>query len=82
MFRIQFRPDAALVLLEERHAGETYEIVDRDREYLTKWLPWVDFTHSAGDIAVFIRRSLEQFARNEGFHAGILLRVGSAALLE
>src|SRR5215831_18864681 len=72
MFRIQFRPDAALVLLEERHAAEIYEIVDRDREYLTEWLPWVDMTHSPGDIAVFIRRSLEQFARNEGFHAGIL----------
>ena len=30
MFRLQFRPDAALVLLEERHAAEIYEIVHRD----------------------------------------------------
>jgi ribosomal-protein-serine acetyltransferase len=72
MFRLQFRPDAALVLLEEGHAAEIYEIVDRDRAYLTEWLPWVDMTHSPGDIAIFIRRSLEQFARNEGPHAGIL----------
>jgi|SRR5947209_2970236 len=72
MFRLQFRPDAALVLLEERHAAEIYEIVHRDREHLAEWLPWVDMTHSAADIAIFIRRSLEQFARNDGFHAGIL----------
>ena len=72
MFRLQFRPDAALVLLEERHAAEIYEIVDRNREYLTEWLPWVDTTHSAGDVAVFIRGSLQQFARNEGFHAAMV----------
>ena len=72
MFRIPFRPDAALVLLEESHAGEIYTVVNRDREYLARWLPWVDVTHSAADVAVFIRRSLEQFARNEGFHAGIV----------
>jgi ribosomal-protein-serine acetyltransferase len=72
MFRLQFRPDAALVLLEERHAAEIYGIIQRDREYLAEWLPWVDMTRSVGDIAVFIRKSLEQFARNEGFHAGIV----------
>ena len=73
MFRIQFRPDAALVLLEERHAAEIYQVVNRDRDYLSEFLPWVDMTHSPADIAQFIRRALEQFARNEGFHAGILL---------
>ncbi len=72
MFRLQFRPDSALVLLEERHAAEIYQIVQRDREYLAEWLPWVDMTRSPGDVAVFIHRSLEQFARNEGFHAGIV----------
>jgi ribosomal-protein-serine acetyltransferase len=72
MFRLDFRPDAALVILEERHAVEIYDVVDRNRDHLTEWLPWVDMTHSPGDVAIFIRRSLEQFARNEGFHAGII----------
>ncbi len=72
MFRLQYRPDAALVLLEESYAAEIYAIVNHDREYLAEWLPWVDVTHSPADIVVFIRRSLEQLARNEGFHAGIL----------
>jgi len=72
MFRLQYRPDAALVLLEESYAAEIYELVHHDREYLAEWLPWVDMTHSSADIVVFIRRSLEQFARNDGFHAGIL----------
>lgn len=73
MFRVQFRPDAALVLLEETHAAEVYAVVNRERNHLAEWLPWVDMTHSPADIAVFTRRALEQFARNEGFHAGIMI---------
>lgn len=71
MFRMSFRPDAELVLLEEHHAPLVYAAVERNREHLREWLPWVDATHSADTVATFIRKSLEQFARNEGFHAGI-----------
>jgi ribosomal-protein-serine acetyltransferase len=46
-------------------------MVDKDREYLGQWLPWVSETNHPDDVAAFTRRCLEQFARNEGFHAGI-----------
>jgi ribosomal-protein-serine acetyltransferase len=72
MFRVHYRADAALLLLDEGRSAEIFEIVDRDRRYLSEFLPWVDMTHSSSDIAFFIRRSLEQYARNEGFHAGIV----------
>ena len=44
MFRAHIRPDVDLRLLEERHAGAVFAVVDQNREYLREWLPWVDAT--------------------------------------
>jgi len=71
MFRAQIRPGIDLRLLEERHAGTVFALVDQDREYLSEWLPWVDATITMDDTLSFIRSSLEQFAENHGFAAGI-----------
>src|SRR5580692_7232840 len=71
MFRAQIREDLYLQLIEERHAAEVFSLVDRDRAYLRKWLPWVDSTETVDDTLSFIRSSLEQFASNKGFAAGI-----------
>ena len=58
-------------MLEERHAATVFALVDRDREYLREWLPWVDSTLRQEDSLSFIRASLEQFASNSGFAAGV-----------
>jgi ribosomal-protein-serine acetyltransferase len=60
-----------LRLLEERHAEAVFALADRNREHLRPWLPWVDYTKSADDVRRFIRETLDQFANNLGFHAGI-----------
>jgi ribosomal-protein-serine acetyltransferase len=71
MFRAQLRENLNLRLLEERHAPEVFSLVDRDRDYLREWLPWVDSTVTHDDTLSFIRSSLEQFASQKGFVAGI-----------
>jgi len=71
MFRAHIRESASLHLLEERHAAEVFSLVDQDRAYLREWLPWVDATQTVDDTLSFIRSSLEQFASNKGFVAGI-----------
>ena len=70
-FRIAIREDAELRLLEEHHASGIYRLVEANRARLRRWLPWVETTRSAEDVREFIRRSLEQFARNEGYAAAI-----------
>ena len=55
-----------LRLVEERHAPAIFAAVDRDREYLRQWVAWVDATRTEEDILAFIRRSMEQFASNNG----------------
>ena len=71
MFSHSLENGLELKILELRHAPFVYEAVVRNREYLRRWLPWVDKTHSADDVEAFIKMSLEQFAANEGFAAGI-----------
>lgn len=71
MFRATVRPGVELQLLEERHAPVMFALADRERERLREWLPWVDATRTEEDLLAFIRKSLEQFAANEGFAAGI-----------
>ena len=69
MFRIPVRSDLELRLAVYSHAEEVFELVQENRRHLAAWLPWVEETRSAADIAEWIRRGLEQFARNEGWQA-------------
>lgn len=71
MFRAEVRPGIELRLLEERHAPMVYARIDRDRDFLRQWLPFIDATIAEDDTLSFIRASLEQFSSNEGFAAGI-----------
>jgi ribosomal-protein-serine acetyltransferase len=71
MFCAAVRPGLELRLLEERHSATVFALADRERQRLRQWLPWVDATTSEDDILAFIRRTLEQFANNNGFAAGI-----------
>jgi ribosomal-protein-serine acetyltransferase len=69
MFRIPVRPGLELHLVDYSHAESVFAVVEENRHYLSQWLPWVDNTHSALDIADWIRRGLEQMSRNEGWQA-------------
>jgi ribosomal-protein-serine acetyltransferase len=71
MFRAPLENGVELRLLEERHASAVFATVDEQREHLRRWLPWVDATITEDDSLAFIRSSLEQFASNNGFAAGI-----------
>ncbi|MEQ1946583.1 MAG: GNAT family protein [Bryobacteraceae bacterium] len=71
MFSKPLRDGFELRLLEERHAEEMFAVVDRERMHLRTWLAWVDATRTPDDSLAFIRSSLEQFAGNRGFAAGI-----------
>ncbi|HTA70835.1 MAG TPA: GNAT family protein [Bryobacteraceae bacterium] len=71
MFQKTIRDGMYLQVLEERHAPEVFAVVDRERNYLREWLPWVDMSTEVEDTLNFIKTSLQQFAGNDGFSAGI-----------
>jgi ribosomal-protein-serine acetyltransferase len=71
MFSAILQPGVELRLVEERHAPAIFAAVHRDRQYLREWISWVDATRTEDDILAFIRRSMEMFATNRGFSAGV-----------
>ena len=59
--------DTQLDLLEEQHAEELFAVVDRNRSYLRRWLPWLDQSTSPEQARIFIRANLQLLAARNGF---------------
>jgi ribosomal-protein-serine acetyltransferase len=73
MFRCQVAPGLEIRSFTRSDAEGIYAVVERNREYLREWLPWVDRTHSAADIAHFIERVEAQEEARLGPQAAILI---------
>lgn len=72
MFRLPVDPSLDLVLLEARHAGMLFALVEENRAFLRRWLPWVDATRTVADSHAWIQRSLEEFALARALPVGLL----------
>lgn len=71
MFQAEVEKGLVLRLLEPRHAGALFSLVDRNREYLGAWLSFVEKTQTVREIEAYIHRRLEQFSKGNGFQVGI-----------
>ena len=74
--RIRVDDEVELRLLREAHAEALFTLTDRNREYLRRWLPWVEGTGVVKATANFIRNGRDQLRRNDGLHTGIWYRGG------
>ena len=74
MFTLTVDEEIELKLLERKDAAELFETVDRCRDYLREWLPWVDSMQKKEDYYSIIEMWLEQFKKNDGFQAAILYK--------
>lgn len=64
-------PELQLRLLRSGQAGILYALVDRNRDHLRRWLPWVDSTRSPADSHRFLEANEESFQDGRGFTLGI-----------
>lgn len=71
MFRCKVDEEIELRVLELRHAPELFALIQANRLHLREWLSWVDMSQSVEDVQRFIAFSLNGFAQNNGFSAGI-----------
>ena len=62
---IQIKNDAFLRLLESKDAQELFEAVDRNRERLREWMPWVDGTRAPSDTLSFIEETIKGQAKGD-----------------
>jgi ribosomal-protein-serine acetyltransferase len=58
-----------LRLPEEADANELYAVVDDNREYLARWMPWAA-NQTLEATLEFIRDSRKQLADNQGLRGG------------
>jgi ribosomal-protein-serine acetyltransferase len=71
MFGRKVAPGIEIRQFEMRDAEPVFAAVQRNRDHLRRWLPWVDYTRSAEDVRHFIQRVQAQFDSNLGPQAGI-----------
>lgn len=70
-FSLKASPRIELKLIHLSDAGELFALMDRNRDHLRQWHPWVDNLHSSADAENRIGSWLQQHANNQGFCAGI-----------
>lgn len=63
---------ARLRPLSEADADELYAVIDANREYLARWMPWAEAQTLAGTVQ-FIRTTLDQAAMDNGFQVAIVI---------
>jgi len=71
MFSFRINQTLELRPISERDAEPMFAVINRDRDHLRRWLPWVDGTQSVEDSRSFCGTAVRQSAANNGFHAGV-----------
>ena len=70
---IQIDEKVSLKLLEQSHTTEIFNLVDNDRPYLSKWLPWVSSVEEPEDSLKFIEDRIKDFEAGTVYGFGIFI---------
>ena len=84
-FPVQVRDDFRLVLVRRSHAEDFYRLLDRNREYVGQWMPWVKTVTEPRATLSWVMRCQRQLSAGQGFHLTLLLHgavVGTVGLLD
>jgi ribosomal-protein-serine acetyltransferase len=73
MFSHRLNDRHSLRQLTLSDAEELFTVVDANRTYLRRWLPWLDRTHSVADSRQFVADVVQQAESNHNIHAAILV---------
>jgi ribosomal-protein-serine acetyltransferase len=71
VLQLQLSDVCWLRLLEDADADELYALIDGNRAYLSRWMPWAS-AQSLDDTLEFIRTTRRQLHENNGFQTAIL----------
>lgn len=74
MFRMNVDEEIDLVFLEDALAVDLFALVDSEREYLSRWMPWAPETTSVEPIREFIKATTIGFAEGKSMTCAIWYR--------
>jgi ribosomal-protein-serine acetyltransferase len=78
--QMQIPKTSNLRLLDEGDAAELHALIDANRAYLARWLPWAE-EQTPDDTMSFIRKTREQLAGNDGFQAAVISGEGIVGVI-
>lgn len=74
MFNYVIDEELILKPLMPEHARHIFALVERSRERLRQWLPWVDAVTEQDHTLNFIKNAIKQGTDNGAFTAGLWVR--------
>lgn len=74
MFNYVIDEELMLKPLMPEHARHMFALVERSRERLRQWLPWVDAVTEQAHILDFIKSAIKQSTDNGAFTTGLWVR--------
>lgn len=72
MLKFQVTSEICLKTFVIEDAAELFRVVDKNRLFLKKWLPWLDQNVRVEDSEDFIETTLQQYSDKLGFQCAIL----------
>ncbi|MEI6843101.1 MAG: GNAT family protein [bacterium] len=72
--KVSITQDLDLRLIQQEDAESYFNLIDKNREHIKKWLPWVDSVKSIEDIKKYIRESIESFESKTSIDFGIFYK--------
>lgn len=74
MFTLEVEQGLKLVLIEQKFASQYFEIVNREREYLSQWLAWPPHANNEDFFLSFIRQSLNDYKDGKSLVCSMLYK--------
>lgn len=81
MFFRNLNNEIKLSLSISQYAGELFNLIDRNRDFLKQWLPWLDTVTKPSDTKDFIETQLLRFQQGEALHVTIFYQGKIAGVL-
>ena len=81
MFFREIDREIKLSLSIPQYAKELFQLTDKNREFLKRWLPWLDDVQQPLDTREFIELQLIRFQQGEALHISIFYQDRIAGVL-
>jgi len=72
MFTYKVDEEVSLKIKDFQDSSELFNLIDSSRDYLKKWMTWVESTKNEEDVRKRTKNDLYEFAEQKGMHFLIL----------
>lgn len=81
MFVKKVNEDILLRMMKNTEQTDLFNLIDNNRLFLQKWLPWVNENKTPADSEQFIKNTFEEYANRDSLTAGIFYKEKLAGII-